>query len=162
VSTSFLLTSVANARLNAKELETARRAFLQESPKLVAALENLGMRTLPITSGVCTADYLDEDKCGLVGRITRVDKRPLEAAIRAGALPILTSHAEAPTGQILNANADVVAGELAKELEPLKIVFLNDKGGLFHGVTGERRDVITRTASGTSSKTTTWTSRKAE
>jgi hypothetical protein len=67
--------SVANARLNAKKLETARRAFFQESPTLVAALEKLGMRTRPITSGVCTAHYLDEDKCGLGGRITRIDKR---------------------------------------------------------------------------------------
>ena len=32
--------------------------------------------------------------------------------------------------------------ELAKELEPLKIVFLNEKGGLFHGVSGEKLDVI--------------------
>jgi len=39
-------------------------------------------------------------------------------------------------------NADVAAGELAKELEPLKIVFLNDKGGLFHGITGAKLDVI--------------------
>jgi N-acetyl-gamma-glutamyl-phosphate reductase/acetylglutamate kinase len=120
------------------------------------------MRTRPITFGVCTAEYLDEDKCRLVGHISRVDKRPLEAAIRAGALPVLTSHAESPTGQIMNVNADVVAGELAKKLEPLKIVFLRDKGGPFHGATGERRDVITRTAFGTSSKTTTRTSRKAE
>jgi N-acetyl-gamma-glutamyl-phosphate reductase / acetylglutamate kinase len=71
-----------------------------------------------------------------------VDKRPLEASIRAGALPVLTSLAETPEGQILNVNADVAAGELAKELEPLKIVYLNEKGGLFHGVTGEKLDVI--------------------
>lgn len=77
-----------------------------------------------------------------MGRITKVDKRPLEASIRAGALPILTSLAESPDGQILNVNADIAAGELAKELEPMKIVFLNDKGGMFHGVTGEKLDVI--------------------
>jgi N-acetyl-gamma-glutamyl-phosphate reductase/acetylglutamate kinase len=50
--------------------------------------------------------------------------------------------AESSTGQILNVNADIAAGELAKELEPLKIVFLNDKGGLYHGVTGELLSVI--------------------
>lgn len=89
-----------------------------------------------------TADYLDKDKYGLVGKITKVDKRPLEAAIRAGALPILTSLAESDAGQILNVNADIAAGELGKELEPLKIVFLNEKGGLFHGITGEKLDLI--------------------
>ena len=116
--------------------------FLEENLRLVNALEKLGTRARPITSGVFTADFLDKDKYGLVGKITRVDKRPLEAAIRAGALPILTSLAESDAGQILNVNADIAAGELAKELEPLKIVFLNEKGGLFHGITGEKLDVI--------------------
>ncbi|RDB30072.1 Protein ARG5,6, mitochondrial [Hypsizygus marmoreus] len=127
---------------DAKTLQIARRVFLEENLKLVGALEALGTRARPITSGVFTADYLDKDKYGLVGKITKIDKRPIEAAIRAGALPILTSLAESPDGQILNVNADIAAGELAKELEPMKIVFLNDKGGMFHGVTGEKLDVI--------------------
>ncbi|KAI9069000.1 bifunctional acetylglutamate kinase/N-acetyl-gamma-glutamyl-phosphate reductase [Trametes sanguinea] len=127
---------------DAKTLQIARRVFLDENLKLVAALEKLGTRARPITSGVFSADYLDKDKYGLVGKITKVDKRPIEASIRAGALPILTSLAESDAGQILNVNADIAAGELAKELEPLKIVFLNEKGGLFHGITGEKLDVI--------------------
>lgn len=36
-----------------------------------------------------------------------------------------------------NVNADVAASELAKTLEPLKVVYLNEKGGLFHGRTGK-------------------------
>lgn len=127
---------------DAKTLQIARRVFLEENLKLVTALERLGARARPITSGVFTADYLDQEKYGLVGKIVKVDKRPLEASIRAGALPILTSLAETPEGQILNVNADIAAGELAKELEPLKIVYLNEKGGLFHGITGEKLDVI--------------------
>jgi N-acetyl-gamma-glutamyl-phosphate reductase/acetylglutamate kinase len=73
----------------------------------VAALEKLGTRARPITSGVFTADYLDKDKSVLVGRITHVDKRPLGAVVRAGTLPISTSLAESPAGQILNVNADI-------------------------------------------------------
>ena len=137
-----LLLRTLNSLADAKTLGIARRVFLEENLRLVNALEKLGTRARPITSGVFTADFLDKDKYGLVGKITRIDKRPLEAAIRAGALPILTSLAESETGQILNVNADIAAGELAKELEPLKIVFLNDKGGMFHGVTGEKLDVI--------------------
>ena len=128
--------------LDTKTLQVARRVFLEENLKLVTALEKLGTRARPITSGVFSADYLDKDKYGLVGKITKVDKRPIEASIRAGALPILTSLAESADGQILNVNADIAAGELAKELEPMKIVFLNDEGGMFHGVTGEKLDVI--------------------
>ena len=108
----------------------------------MTALEKLGTRARPITSGVFTAEYLDKETYKLVGKITKVDKRPIEASIRAGALPILTSLAESADGQILNVNADIAAGELAKELEPMKIIFLNNEGGLFHGVTGKKLDVI--------------------
>ena len=50
--------------------------------------------------------------------------------------------AETREGQILNVNADVATAELAKVLEPLKIVYLSEKGGLFHGVTKEKLSVI--------------------
>lgn len=36
----------------------------------------------------------------------------------------------------------LIQGELARVLEPLKIVYLNEKGGLFHGETGKKMDVI--------------------
>ncbi|WVW79337.1 N-acetyl-gamma-glutamyl-phosphate reductase [Kwoniella bestiolae CBS 10118] len=125
-----------------KTLSIARRVFLQENLKLTTALERLGTRARPIPIGVFTADYLDKAKYGLVGKITRVDKAPIEAAIKAGCLPILTSLAENAEGQILNVNADVAAGELARVLEPMKIVYLNEKGGLFHGVSGKKISTI--------------------
>ncbi|KAH9453571.1 hypothetical protein Pst134EA_024440 [Puccinia striiformis f. sp. tritici] len=127
---------------DAKTLEIGRQVFLAENLKLVEALEKLGTRARPITNGVFYADYLDREKYGFVGKINKINKEPIEAAIRAGALPILTSLAETKDGQILNVNADVATSELAKVLEPVKIVFLNEKGGLFHGVTQQKLDVI--------------------
>ena len=94
-----------------------QRVFLQENLKLTSALERLGTRARPIPTGVFGATYLDKAKYGLVGKITSVDKAPIEAAIRAGCLPILTSLAENEEGQLLNVNADVAAGELARVLE---------------------------------------------
>ena len=125
-----------------KTLALARSLFLEENLKLVEELENLGVRARPITSGVFSADYLDKDKYDLVGKINKVDKNPIEAAIRAGCLPILTSMAETPEGQVLNVNADVAAGELARALQPLKIVYLSEKGGLFNGDTKEKISAI--------------------
>ncbi|KAJ3203372.1 hypothetical protein HDU67_010218, partial [Dinochytrium kinnereticum] len=125
-----------------KTLAIARKVFQEENLKLVEALEALGTRARPINGGVFTADYLDKDRYNLVGKIVSVNKEPIESSIRAGALPILTSLAETVDGQILNVNADIAAGELASVLEPLKIVYLNEKGGLFHGETRERIDVI--------------------
>ncbi|OQV01994.1 hypothetical protein CLAIMM_07257 [Cladophialophora immunda] len=125
-----------------KTLGIARALFLEENLRLVEELERLGVRARPITSGVFTADYLDKEKYNLVGKIRRVDKRPIEAAIQAGCLPILTSMAETSDGQVLNVNADVAAGELARALQPLKIVYLSEKGGLFNGDTKEKISAI--------------------
>lgn len=118
-----------------KTMAVVRKCFLEQNLKLVTALEKLGVRARPITSGVFTAEYLDQEKYKLVGEITGVSKDPIEASIKAGALPILTSLAETPSGQMLNVNADVAAGELARIFEPLKIVYLNEKGGIINGET---------------------------
>ncbi|KAL6245193.1 Protein arg-6, mitochondrial [Rhinocladiella similis] len=125
-----------------KTLGIARALFLEENLRLVEELERLGVRARPITSGVFTADYLDKEKYNLVGKINHVDKRPIQAAIQAGCLPILTSMAESKDGQVLNVNADVAAGELARALQPLKIVYLSEKGGLFNGDTKEKISAI--------------------
>ncbi|SGZ50490.1 CIC11C00000005336 [Sungouiella intermedia] len=127
---------------NEKTMEVVRKCFLEQNLRLVTALEKMGVHARPITAGVFTADYLDKDKYQLVGKINGVNKSPVEAAIDTGYLPILTSLAETPSGQLLNVNADVAASELAREFEPLKIVYLNEKGGLIHGQTGEKISAI--------------------
>ncbi|MCJ1453837.1 hypothetical protein MMC28_004186 [Mycoblastus sanguinarius] len=125
-----------------KTLELARSLFLEANLRLVESLEDLGVRARPITSGVFRAEYLDRSKYNLVGRITDVNKAPIESSIRARCLPILTSMAETVGGQVLNVNADVAAGELARVIEPLKIVYLSEKGGLFNGDTKEKISAI--------------------
>ncbi|KAK7534572.1 acetylglutamate kinase [Phyllosticta citricarpa] len=125
-----------------KTLGIARKLFLEENMKLVSALWAEGVRARPITAGVLTADYLDKEKWQLVGQITAVNKKPIEAAIEAKELPILTSMAETEEGQVLNVNADVAAGELARALEPLKIVYLSEKGGLWNANTNEMISTI--------------------
>lgn len=127
---------------NEKTMEVVRKCFLEQNLRLVTALEKMGVHARPITAGVFTADYLDKDKYKLVGKINGVNKSPVEAAIDTGYLPILTSLAETPSGQLLNVNADVAASELAREFEPLKIVYLNEKGGLINGQTGEKISAI--------------------
>ncbi len=125
-----------------KTLGIARSLFLEENLKLAESLEALGVRARTITSGVFNADYLDKEKYDRVGKITSVNKAPIEASIRARCLPILTSMAETFDGQVLNVNADVAAGDLARALQPLKIVYLSEKGGLFNGETKEKISAI--------------------
>ncbi|KAG6022501.1 Protein arg-6, mitochondrial, partial [Claviceps citrina] len=117
---------------DAKTLGIARRLFLEENLRLTDRLDELGVATRSL-SGVFTADYLDREKWQYVGKITRVNKEAIEKSIEAGYVPVLTSMAESTDGRLLNVNADVAAAELARALEPLKVVYLSEKGGLFDG-----------------------------
>ncbi|KAL5086824.1 Protein arg-6, mitochondrial [Trichoderma cf. simile WF8] len=117
---------------DAKTLGVARKLFLEENLRLVDRLDQLGVATRSI-SGVFMADYLDKEKWQYVGKITKVNKEAIEKSIEAGYIPVLTSMAESEDGQLLNVNADVAAAELARALEPLKVVYLSEKGGLFDG-----------------------------
>lgn len=125
-----------------KTMSVVRKCFLEQNLKLVTALENMGVKARPITGGVFNAKYLDKEKYKLVGDITSLNKNPIQASIEAGALPILTSLAETPSGQLLNVNADIAAGVIAREFKPLKIVYLNEKGGIINGNTNEKISVI--------------------
>lgn len=60
-----------------KTLGVARKLFLEENLKLVKELEAVGPRARPITSGVFTADYLDQDKWKFVGKISHVNTSTL-------------------------------------------------------------------------------------
>src|SRR5262249_43161001 len=111
-------------------LEVVRRVFQRENLRLCEALEELGTRARPIPSGVFEAAPIDMAGLGLVRRVTRGHGAAIAAALRAGHLPILASLGETPSGQILNINADVAARALALQLQPHKIIFLTETGGL--------------------------------
>lgn len=118
---------------DAETLEVARKVFQSVNLKVVEALEELGTRARPVTSGVFEAKLLDEETYGYVGNPVRVDLEVLRSAIRAKALPIITCLGETTAGQIVNINADVAARELAIEGEPYKVIFLTPTGGLLDG-----------------------------
>ncbi|KJY00717.1 N-acetyl-gamma-glutamyl-phosphate reductase/acetylglutamate kinase like protein [Zymoseptoria brevis] len=125
-----------------KTLGIARKLFLQENLKLVEALESWGVRARPITSGVLMAEYKDKDTYHFVGEVNQVNAEGVRAAIADGYIPVLTCMAESEDGQVLNVNADKAAAELAKELVPLKIVYLSEKGGLHNKETGKLIEAI--------------------
>jgi bifunctional N-acetylglutamate synthase/kinase len=114
----------------ARVLEIARKVFQRENLKLVEALEDLGTRARPINAGVLEAKLLDFDKLGYVGVVERVHLDAIEASIRAGQLPIVSCLGETSSGQIVNVNADVAARELALAIQPFKVIFLTETGGL--------------------------------
>lgn len=121
-----------------KTLGIARKLFLEANMDLVMTLKrNWGVPARPITAGALQADYLDKDKWKYVGNITKINPRAIMDALENKELPILCSMAETEDGQILNVNADVVAAALARQFQPLKVIYLSEKGGLFNSETGK-------------------------
>ncbi|MGH8182891.1 MAG: acetylglutamate kinase [Rhodanobacteraceae bacterium] len=114
-------------------LGIVRRVFHQQNLKLVDALHAMDTRATSVVSGVFTASYLDRERCGLVGKVERIELAPIDASLRAGSIPIIASLGETEEGQILNINADFAANELVRALQPYKIVFLTSTGGLLDG-----------------------------
>jgi bifunctional N-acetylglutamate synthase/kinase len=111
-------------------LEIARRVTLQENLRLVEALEELGTRARPVTAGVFEAELIEAERFGLVGRVVRVHEGPVQSSLRAGHVPILTSLGETQSGQIVALGSDGAVRELAVAMQPYKIIFLTETGGL--------------------------------
>lgn len=76
---------------------------------------------------------------GRVGEVVNLDRRPIDEAFAAGAIPVIPSIALDSAGQKLNVNADTAAAAVARLLRAEKLVFLSDVPGIFR----DRRDPST-------------------
>ncbi len=115
--------------------------------QLVAQLTGLGVRAF----GLCGADgsllaaTKDREELGYVGTLSGVNISILDLLISAGMVPVIApiamqvSNREA---QLLNVNADTVAGEVAATFSGSSLVFLTDVTGVLDG----HGDVIPRLA----------------
>ncbi|CAN5922892.1 acetylglutamate kinase [soil metagenome] len=111
-------------------LEVARRVLHETNLRLVEAIERLGTRVRPFTSGVLEVKRIETPDLGLVGEITAVREAAIAQAAQGGILPIVAPLGETAKGQILIVHADAVARALALALKPHKVVYLNEAGGL--------------------------------
>jgi len=111
-------------------LKIAKKTFIEQNLKLANNLQAMGVKTSSISSGVFIAEQTSQTELGYVGEVTEIDLEPINIAIKAGAIPILSSLAESDTGQVLNVNADMATNQLAIALNPYKIIFLTETGGL--------------------------------
>jgi acetylglutamate kinase len=97
---------------------------------LVASLQAMGARAIGLSGadgGLLPTSQVDE-RLGFVGEVTRVDRRPLDALLTAGYMPVIS-----PVGfwqdepdQLMNVNADTVAGDIAAAVGAGDLVFLTD------------------------------------
>lgn len=100
---------------------------------LVSLAERLGGQALGLCGldgGLFQAKLLDE-KYGLVGQITDVNPKPVEDALTAGYIPIVSTVAQGTDADTAyNINADTAAAKLAEALQAEKLILLTDVRGL--------------------------------
>lgn len=111
-------------------LQTAHRLFLREGARLSEAIDGHDVRARLIPSGVFEVVLDDPEGLGLVGRVERVDVAPVLAALEAGYIPVLSPIGVTSDGQMLNVNADTACRAIAEALQPGKVVFLTETGGV--------------------------------
>ena len=107
--------------------------------QLVAELNALGGRAVGLSGvdgGMIEARIADP-QLGLVGEVTKIDPGPIRALADAGYTPVVASIAVSGDGsdepQLLNMNADTVAGEMAAALDVERLVMLTDVEGVLDG-----------------------------
>ena len=106
--------------------------------ELVSLLEQLGGRCIGL-SGIdnCMLSCgIANSELGFVGDIQAVNAAPIRAALDSGYIPMIAPlgvhHFDGSenAGKPLNINGDTVAGELARELQADRLVFLTDVTGV--------------------------------
>jgi len=115
---------------DADVLDAARSTFIEQNILLVEAIRAQGVSAHGLTAGAFEAEYVDRDKYGLVGEPTEVHIALIRSIVDSGAIPILTCLGVAAGGQIVNMNADSATRALVHAVQPMKIIFLADVGGL--------------------------------
>jgi acetylglutamate kinase len=112
-------------------LAVVRRVLQRVNLRLVEALQASGVRATSIQTGVFEAEYQDREKYGLVGSVVRVHTDASDAAIAARSIPVIASLGETAGGQLLTLQTNSAADALVKRLAPYKVIFLNQRGGIF-------------------------------
>ena len=106
--------------------------------ELVSLMEQLGGKCIGL-SGIdncMLACGIANPELGYVGEIQSVNPAPIRAALDSGYIPMIAPlgvhHFDDSenAGKPLNINGDTVAGELARELEAERLVFLTDVSGV--------------------------------
>lgn len=108
-----------------------RAKLIEDNIEIVDLLEKHGGMARPFMSSGHVISALEQDNLSeFVGRIVKVDVKPLQWCLRSGHIPVLTAVGECPSGQVLCVDANNAAIRIAQILQPRKVMFLNTSGGL--------------------------------
>ena len=105
---------------------------------LVASINSRGGKAVGLSGvdgGMLSARITNPD-LGYVGEIKNVDPKPIQAVLEGGYIPVISpvgydfSNPSTSDGQLLNVNADTVAGHVSAAIKAERMVFLTDVEGV--------------------------------
>ena len=105
---------------------------------IVASINNAGGQAIGISGvdGALIQAGMKDVNLGYVGEVIKVETTLLESLLRDGYVPVISplginvSDGSGDSPQILNINADVVAGEIAAAIGAERLIFLTDVAGI--------------------------------
>ena len=116
------------------EIATAVLAGLVNK-ELVAQISALGGRAVGVSGadGGLIRARIKDPELGYVGEVEYVNPSLLRALTDAGYVPFVAPIGLGEGGQLLNINADTVAGDIAAALGAQRLIFLTDVPGILDG-----------------------------
>ncbi len=121
---------------DAETMEIAQMVLVGDvNQQLVSLLNAAGGRAVGLSGKdanmiISRKQESSEADLGFVGEIVSIDTKVIHALTEVGYIPVISSIGVGTKGQSYNINADTVAGELACELQAVKLVTLSDVAGL--------------------------------
>ncbi len=114
--------------------------------RIVAAIDAAGAQAVGLTGADARLleCRLADPSLGFVGEPVRVNPGPITALLAAGIIPVIGPVGcvpGAPVDQLVNVNADTVAGNIAAALSARRLVFLTDVEGV-RDAAGQRIPVL--------------------
>ncbi len=106
--------------------------------EIVAAINNRGGQAIGISGvdGAVIQGRIKDTELGYVGAVAKVNVAPLKMLLKSGYIPVVAPvslhSVDRPerTPQVVNTNADDVAGEIAAAIGAEKLIFLTDVAGI--------------------------------
>ncbi|XP_007899613.1 N-acetylglutamate synthase, mitochondrial isoform X2 [Callorhinchus milii] len=107
-----------------------RSLLLKHCKTLTDALHRNSAVTMPFFNGGTLLQAEKPSTPNSFGSMVSVDENLLTWCLDSGHIPIVCSVGETPDGQLVMLDPLVVTSSIAKAMQPLKVMFLNNSGGI--------------------------------
>ncbi|QGQ44644.1 acetylglutamate kinase [Metabacillus sediminilitoris] len=117
-----------------KVLEIAEMVLAGKINKhLTNLLQQKGLKSIGLSGSdgeLLQAAFLDKEKLGLVGKVTKVNEKVVSLLMENGYIPVIAPLARTETHETLNVNADLAAAAIAHAIGAEKFLFVTDVPGI--------------------------------